>query len=184
MNPLSLLGYNWDQDGNMTGPSAQSWTLAGLSGASSFAGTLAQIGSIKASGRNARQSAYMSAQDELMNVTQANVAGAGQVAGLRKSLTNTLGSRMAIAGASGVDVGQGMVQDNASAITADNDVAAGVARRNAEIAARRHQVNALAQMLAGKQAEDQANSQAKATREAGILSAVLGGASMLLKAGL
>jgi hypothetical protein len=183
VNPLSLLGYSWDDKGNLAGPSASSWTLAGLQGASTFAGTLAQIGAIKANGQNAQQAAYMTARDEQLNASQAFVDGSGQVAGLRTALTQALGSRAAIAGASGVDGGQGLVADNARAITANNDTAAGVARANADIIARRHQINSLAAMLQGNQAAQQANDQAAAMRSSGILQAILGGAQTLLSVG-
>ncbi len=179
MNPLAFLGYDFNADGSLAGgPSAKSWTLAGLQGLSSYAGTLAQIGATKANGQSSKLSAYMAAQDESLNASQEYVSGVGQVTGLRQSLAQAIGSRAALAGAAGVDAGQGMVADNARALTANNDTAAGVTRLNADILARRHQINALADRLRGNQAEDQANQAASAQRGAGILSALasIGGA--------
>lgn len=183
MNPLSLLGYNWGDDGSLTGgPSGTSWTLAGLQGASTFAGTLAQIGALKSGARRTAQQTELQMRDEAINATQAQVSGYGQVAGLRQSLTQTLGQRAALAGASGVDGGQGMVADNAKAITSDNDVAAGVASRNADIMSRRHQINQLAMALGNLQTQDATNREVAATRQAGLISAILSGGSALLKA--
>lgn len=181
MNPLSLLGYDWSEAGDLTGgPSARSWTLAGLQGASSAAGILAQIGSTRAAGRSASQSAYMQAGDEFLNAQQAEVSGYGQVAGLRQQLMQTLGSRQAAAGAAGVDVGAGLVRDNAGAITTSNDTAAGVARSNAEIVSRRHRLNALASVLRGNQAGEEASRQASAQLGTGILNGLMSIGSMLL----
>jgi hypothetical protein len=186
MNPLATMGQvdSTDDDWLLGARRAKNMGLAGLSAASSFAGILSQMGATRAAGRAAKQSAYMAAQDEALNRNQAYVAGVGQVAGLRKQLAGVVGSRLAAAGGSGVDVGQGMVQDNAKAIVADNDTAAGIYRTNAEILARRHQINALALELRGNQAEDDANSAARAQMGSGILSAILSlGGGLLMPVG-
>lgn len=180
MNPLSLLGYDWNAEGEqIAGPSPKSWTLAGLQGASSTAGMLAQIGATRAAGASAQQSAYMAARDEFMNADQAIVSGVGQVAGLRGQLSQALGARAAAAGASGVDGGQGIVQDNAAAITRSNDVGAGVARSNAEIMARRHRINGLADTIKGNEAGAEASRAARAQLVSGIFGALTSAAMVL-----
>lgn len=186
MNPLGMMGQSSDPFSLLGSKSGLaytkpgSWTLAGLQAASTYAGTLAQIGAIKANAQRTAQQTELQMRDEALNATQAEVSGFGQVAGLRKSLSQILGQRAALAGASGVDVGQGMVADNARAITADNDTAAGVFRSNAEIMSRRHQINQLALALGNLQTQDAASREVQATRDTGLLSALLGVGSTLL----
>lgn len=196
MNPLGMIGMNWDTSslGGKSGMTVRTMTLAGLQGISSAAGLLSQIGATKAAGRSERMradmeaAAYdMQAQDEMLNSAQSFVAGEGEVGGLRQQLAQTLGARQALAGASGVDVGSGVVADTRRALADRANTSETVTRANAEIVSRRHQINALAAQMrasqsrmAGANAENQANEQASAQRTTGILSGLLSVGKLLM----
>jgi hypothetical protein len=57
-----------------------------------------------------------------------------------------------------------------------------MARRNAEIMSRRHQINELALALGNLQTQDASNREVSATRRAGLISTLLGGMSLLAPA--
>ncbi len=147
--------------------------LAGLQGLSSVAGIMSQMNQTRAAGQQTQASDYLKAATDELNANQSYVAGVGQVTGLRQQLMNSLGSRAAAAGGSGIDGGQGVVQDNARAISQNNLEATGTATNNAAIASTRQRIDALTSMFQGNQAEMNAQGMAKAQLGTGILGGLL-----------
>lgn len=96
-----------------------------------------------ASGKQQTTMYNLAAGDAAIQGTGALVQGAGQVAGLRTNLMQTLGQRQATAGAAGVDVGQGTVANTRTALTGRADTASGVDLAGADIMNRKYQINAL-----------------------------------------
>jgi hypothetical protein len=155
------------------GASVKTMGLAGLQGVSSAASIMASMGAMKREGQEAKRSAYLAAQDELMNATQAFVSGEGEKTGLRSKLADALGQRLAASGGSGIDGGQGVIQDNATAISERARRAEVVTRSNADILAARHRMNAIAAKMKGDAAEREANAGARAQLGSGILSGLM-----------
>jgi hypothetical protein len=162
----------------MSGASISRYGLAGLQGLTTAAGLMSQMAATRAEGQAAKRSAYMTAQDELLNSTQAYVSAQGEVTGLRRNLADVLGSR-AVA-ARGVDGGQGVVQDNARDIYGRGLASEGIIRANAEIVAGRHRLNALNAYMKGDAAEREANSLARAQLGSGLLSGLVSIGKMFL----
>ncbi len=188
MNPLLMMmmgggGGDISAGGGLLSgamPSGSAFGLAGLSGLSSAASTLASIGQIRRNGANQQTSYYQQAMDEYLNSNQSYVSGVGQVAGLRQKLSTAIGQRAAVAGASGVDGGQGIVQDNAAKMENAAVDAGQVDTLNADIESRRHIINALAAIRAGNQAGQNASDAASASALSGGIGGALSIAKLLL----
>ncbi|MGJ0393039.1 MAG: hypothetical protein ACR650_09815 [Methylocystis sp.] len=183
MNPFEMIGQNWSmdsflsgvgKDGKPIGLSAKTLGLAGLQAASSYGGLLAQAGQTRAQGMAQAMDYSLQAQDEGVAAGQAFVEGAGQVAGLRQNLAQALGSRQAIAAASGVDVGQGVVADNRAAIGQSENTAENVTRLNSELIQRRHLLNQQLDQMRALGALQSADTTASAQKSGGLLSMALG----------
>lgn len=132
-----------------------STTLAGMQAASSVAGMMGAM----ASGDEQQQEYNSASKDAALEGTGALVAGAGQVAGLRTNLMQTLGQRQAQAGASGVDVGQGTVADTRNVLGGRADVSSGLDLTGAQIMNRKYQINSLNDQLMGNYAKENAGIQ-------------------------
>lgn len=168
-------GYSLGDDlrGLLDGASVKTYGLAGLQGLTSAAGLMSQMAATRRQGQQSKTDAYLSAQDELLNATQAYVSAQGQISGLKTQLSDTIGARLANAGGSGIDGGQGVIQDNAAQITGREMAAEKIIRGNADIAAGRARINAWTDIMRGEQADANARAQARAQLGGGILSGLL-----------
>lgn len=126
-------------------------TLSALQGGATAISMLGTLGAAQAKADSLR----LQASQDMVNAQGATEAGFGKVTGLRGALLNTIGQRQAVAGAGGVDVGQGVAADTRTAITTANDYASKSALTSADIRNRSYQISSLNNQLAAKQAEDQ-----------------------------
>lgn len=124
--------------------------LSALQGGATAISILGTLGAAQSKASGLREKAA----DENLNAQAATASGVGQVAGLRQQLMNTLGERQAMAGAGGVDVGQGVVADTRNAVTGQNDAAASLASTSADIKSRRSTINSISDQI---QANDAIN---------------------------
>lgn len=154
-------------------PSVRTYGLAGLQGLSSVAGVMAQMSESRRAGRNALENAFMTANDEMLNASQAYVSAAGETAGLKRKLADALGARFAAAGGSGVDAGAGVAQANARDMTGRAMASEKITRSNAEIAARRHQINAIQALLKGSNIDASEAASRRNMLRGGILSGLM-----------
>ena len=161
----------------MTGKSA---TLAGLQGATSYASALASIGQMKRNATQTELADQLDAGEAGVNASAAEVQGFGQVAGLRDRLAQTLSQRAALASASGVDAGQGVVADQRRAITDEADTAATVARNNAEQLAMRYRMQQSQDVWRAMQTQQNTSQDVSATRTANWMQALMSAGKLLM----
>jgi hypothetical protein len=185
MNPLAMLGLPDFSQGLLSGMgvSPKTLTLAGLQGLTSAGSVMAQMGQTRRAGYQQSWSDMLSAQNDLANAQAAEVAGKGEVAGLRIQLANSISARDAAAAASGVDAGgQGTASWQRQQMTQGNDVATQVASLNADIASRRYQANAINDAVRAQLDKSNADATASAQGGAGLLSALMSAGKLLLAA--
>ena len=125
---------------------------AGLSALQGGATALSMLGTLGAANAKA-SSLRLQASQDMVNAQGATAAGYAQVSGMREQLTNLIGQRQAMAGAGGVDVGQGVAANTRQALSTASDTASNVALSAADIRNRSFQIGALNNQLAAKQAE-------------------------------
>jgi hypothetical protein len=166
--------------GFMKGASVKTYGLAGLQGLTSVAGLMSRMAESRRSGQSALDNARAVANDEMLNATQAYVSGVGQSAGLKQKLADTLGARFAGASGSGVDAGSGVVQANARDITGRVMSADKITRGNAEIASRRHQMNAIQALFKGAAANEEEAASRRNMLRGGILQGLLSAGRLFL----
>lgn len=157
------------------GASVKTLGLAGLQGATTYAGVLAGMRASRAQGQEARRSAYLTAQDEQLNARQAQVSAEVEAGGLRQKLADALGQRAAAAGGSGVagGVAGGVLDQNADNIVSRAMATERISRSNADIAASRHRINALSAIMKGDAAAREGEDAARAQLGSGLLSGLL-----------
>ncbi|MBV1707416.1 MAG: hypothetical protein KGQ37_09445 [Hyphomicrobiales bacterium] len=98
--------------------------------------------------------AYNSASSDAKIESQgALVQGAGQVAGLRQNLTQLMAQRNVLAGAGGVDVGQGVAAQNRNIMGQSADAQTGIDLAGARINAAKYQISSLNDQLLAEQAK-------------------------------
>ena len=148
-----------------TPPGNGSGMLTGLTGSRGLSamqmGTSA-VGmfSAMAAGNNRAQAYDNAAADATIEGKGALIQGAGQVAGLRQQLTQTLGSRAVTAGAGGVDVGQGAAQTQRDTLSGRAATQSGVDLMGAQLNSTKYQINALNDRLMAEQAKMQGTASA------------------------
>lgn len=113
-----------------------------LGAAQAGSSAIAMMGDM-AAGKQQTTQYNLAAGDAALEGSGALVSGAGQVAGLRTNLMQTLGQRQAAAGAAGVDIGQGTVANTRTALTSRADTASGLDLTGADIMNRKYQINSL-----------------------------------------
>jgi hypothetical protein len=181
MNPLAFLGLPDFGDGLLKSVSPKALGLAGLQGLSSAGSIMAQMGQTERNGERTAFSDTLQASNDFANANMAHYAGYGQVAGLRQQLNQQLQARTALAAASGVDAGgQGVTQTANAQITQSNDAAAQSALLSADMQSKRYQMNAVADLVRGQLAKQDADRAASAQEGTGILSTMMNVGKLLL----
>ena len=150
----------------LEGLSPKSATLAGLQGATSVLSAMSQMGA----GRARASSLRASTVDDALAINQAEVSGQNQIAGLKQRLASAMGGAVQQAGAGGVDVGQGFVQDSVAAMRRNEVAGETLTRGNIALAQSRARMNMLSKMMQANDAEASANSGALGTLLSGGLS--------------
>lgn len=125
--------------------------LAGLQAAATGASMLSSI----AAGNSQAAGLRLSASEDMVNAAGATAGGYAKSAGLRAQFLDTIGQRAAIAGASGVDGGQGIVNDTRVALTSRADTASQNILTSADMQNRANQISSLTKQLQANQAEEQ-----------------------------
>jgi hypothetical protein len=109
--------------------------------------------SAMAAGKDQAMAYGNAAADATIEAQGARVQGAGQVAGLRTQLMQTLGQRSVQAGAGGVDVGQGAAAAQRATLASRVATQSGVDIAGANINAAKYQINALNDRMMAEQAK-------------------------------
>ncbi len=104
-------------------------------------------------GQNIAGAYNSAAADAKIESQGALVQGAGQVAGLRQNLTQLLGQRTVMAGAGGVDTGQGVAAQNRTLMGQTTDTQTGVDLAGARINSDKYQISGLNDQLLAEQAK-------------------------------